>query len=151
MVIEKITGMTFRIDRILGDRPFAEAGDPVLAVTDERRGLLAVAGAHEFGGPAPVGVYRTDDLACRALFRSRHPVHAMAFHPTLPLLVVGTGRYDGGYFFGAVPGNPLPDAGQSASRAARAARAARAVPVRRPRPVRSARFSPVQSWSASAA
>ena len=99
MVIEKITGMTFRIDRILGDRPFAEAGDPVLAVTDERRGLLAVAGAHESGGPAPVGVYRTDDLACRALHRSRHPVHAMAFHPTLPLLVVGTGRYDGGYFF----------------------------------------------------
>lgn len=23
----------------------------------------------------------------------------MAFHPTFPLLVVGTGRYDGGYFF----------------------------------------------------
>ncbi|MFG3497662.1 PQQ-binding-like beta-propeller repeat protein [Streptomyces sp. NPDC047928] len=91
--------MTSRIDRILGDRPFAEAGDPVITVPDERRGLLAVAGAHEFDRAAPVGVFGTGDLGCRALLRSRYPVHAMAFHPTLPLLVVGTGRYDGGYFF----------------------------------------------------
>ncbi|MEU3792530.1 outer membrane protein assembly factor BamB family protein [Streptomyces fructofermentans] len=96
----------FRIDRVLGDRPFAEVGDPALAVDDERRGLLAVAGAHAavagmhgFGSTATVGVYGTDDLACRALLRARHPVHAMAFHPTLPLLAVGTGSYDGGYFF----------------------------------------------------
>ncbi|MFD7873603.1 hypothetical protein ACFV5G_05650 [Streptomyces sp. NPDC059766] len=89
----------FRIDRVLGDRPFAEAGDPTLAVGDERRRLLAVAGTHEFGSTAPVGVYGTDDLACRALLRARYPVHTMAFHPTLPLLVVGTGGYDGGYFF----------------------------------------------------
>ncbi|UXY31995.1 outer membrane protein assembly factor BamB family protein [Streptomyces sp. HUAS TT20] len=95
----KITSMTFRIDRILGDRPFAEVGDPALALADESRGLLAVAGAREVGSTAPVGVYRTDDLACCALLRSRYPVHAMAFHPTLPLLLVGTGRYDGGYFF----------------------------------------------------
>ncbi|MER7952815.1 hypothetical protein ABTY59_36060 [Streptomyces sp. NPDC096079] len=39
-VIEKITSLTSRIDRILGDRPFAEVGDPVLTVADERRGLL---------------------------------------------------------------------------------------------------------------
>lgn len=97
--MEKTTDMTFRIDRILGDRPFAEAGDPALAVADERRGLLAVAGAHEYDSGAPVGVYGTDDPTCRALLRSHHPVHAMAFHPTLPLLVVGTGRYDGGCFF----------------------------------------------------
>ncbi|MFC8708989.1 MULTISPECIES: hypothetical protein [Streptomyces] len=32
--------ISFRIDRILGDRPFAEVGDPVLAVNDEDRGLL---------------------------------------------------------------------------------------------------------------
>ncbi|WP_330237862.1 hypothetical protein [Streptomyces sp. NBC_00525] len=95
-----------RIDRVLGDRPFAEVGDPVLAVDDARRRLLAVAGTHaavagmyEFGSTAPVGVYSTDDLACRALLRAHYPVHAMAFHPTLPLLVVGTGSYDGGYFF----------------------------------------------------
>ncbi|MFE7834899.1 hypothetical protein ACFU53_02140 [Streptomyces sp. NPDC057474] len=36
----------FRIDRILGDRPFAEIGDPTLAVEgDEERRLLVVAGA----------------------------------------------------------------------------------------------------------
>ncbi|WP_330300415.1 hypothetical protein [Streptomyces sp. NBC_00503] len=87
------------VDRILGDRAFAEIGDPVLATADERRGLLAVAGRYEFGGTAPVGVYGMGDLACRALVRSHYPVHAMAFHPTLPLLAVGTGSYDGGYFF----------------------------------------------------
>ncbi|MEV6809373.1 hypothetical protein [Streptomyces sp. NPDC051132] len=97
---------TFRIDRVLGDRPFAEAGDPVLAVEDEARGLLAVAGtlvpvagAEEFGSIAPVGVYGTGDLACRAVLHARHPVHAMAFHPRLPLLAVGTGCHDGGCFF----------------------------------------------------
>ncbi|MFC7933114.1 outer membrane protein assembly factor BamB family protein [Streptomyces cinereoruber] len=87
------------VDRIFGDRSFAEIGDPVLAAADERRGLLAVAGRYEFGGTAPVGVYGTGDLACHALVRSRYPVHTMAFHPTLPLLAVGTGHYDGGYFF----------------------------------------------------
>ncbi|MFE5483121.1 PQQ-binding-like beta-propeller repeat protein [Streptomyces sp. NPDC056527] len=87
------------VDRILGDRAFAEVGDPVLAITDERRGLLAVAGRYGFGRTAPVGVYGTGDLACHVLVRSQFPVHAMAFHPTLPLLAVGTGRYDGGYFF----------------------------------------------------
>lgn len=97
---EKIVGVTspLRIDRVLGDRPFAEVGEPALAVAGESRGLLAVAGTYEFG-TAPVGVYDVGDLGCRALLRSGYPVHAMAFHPTFPLLVVGTGRYDGGYFF----------------------------------------------------
>ncbi|WP_307160881.1 hypothetical protein [Streptomyces rishiriensis] len=108
LAAEKITAMTisFRIDRILGDRPFTEVGDPVLAVDDAGRGLLAVAGTHvavagghDFGSTAPVGVYGIDDLTCRALLRTRYPVHAMAFHPRLPLLAVGTGNYDGGYFF----------------------------------------------------
>ncbi|GHJ47339.1 hypothetical protein Cs7R123_46810 [Catellatospora sp. TT07R-123] len=87
-----------RIDRVLGDRPFAEIGEPALAVADESRGLLAVAGTDKFG-TAPVGVYGIGDLGCRAILRSGHPVHAMAFHPTSPLLAVGTGGYDGGYFF----------------------------------------------------
>ncbi|WP_061292740.1 PQQ-binding-like beta-propeller repeat protein [Herbidospora cretacea] len=85
---------------VYGDRPFAEIGEPALAVTDERRGLLAVAGAADFRSPVPVGVYDTRDLSCRALVHSRHKVHAMAFHPTLPLLAIGTGQYDGGYHFG---------------------------------------------------
>jgi hypothetical protein len=88
-----------RIDRIVGDRPFAEIERPALAVADQDRGLLGVAGAPTWRRPVPVGVYGTGDLACRALLRSRHPVCAMAFHPVLPLLAVGTGCYDGGYFF----------------------------------------------------
>ncbi|GAB1823351.1 outer membrane protein assembly factor BamB family protein [Herbidospora sp. RD11066] len=48
----------------------------------------------------PVGVYSRRDLTCRALVHWRHPVHAMAFHPRLPLLAIGTGRYDGGHHFG---------------------------------------------------
>lgn len=88
-----------RVDRILGDRPFAEVGSPALAVEAEGLGLLAVAGTSEFLEVAPVGVYQIGDLTCRALLRSRFPVHTMAFHPTLPVLVIGTGRYDGGYFF----------------------------------------------------
>jgi hypothetical protein len=84
--------------RILGDRPFAESGEPVLAVVAE--GRLAVAGdfVHE-SRRATVAVYDIGDLTCRAVLPSRYPVHALAFHPTLPLLAVGTGSYDGGYFF----------------------------------------------------
>ncbi|MFI9503496.1 hypothetical protein [Nocardia sp. NPDC052566] len=90
----------FRIDRIIGDRPLAEIGDPVLIVDDERQHALAVAGEYDgFGKAAPVGVYDSADLACRALLRVRFPVHAMAFHPSLPLLAVGSGSYDGGLDF----------------------------------------------------
>nr|BFE73293.1 hypothetical protein GCM10020092_065940 [Actinoplanes digitatis] len=46
-----------------------------------------------------MGVYDVDDLGRRALVRSHYPVTAMAFHPDLPLLAIGTGCYDGGYFF----------------------------------------------------
>jgi hypothetical protein len=44
-------------------------------------------------------VYRVDDLRCVHLFTSRWPVNAFAFHPSLPLLAVGTGSYDGGYAY----------------------------------------------------
>ncbi|GJF33873.1 hypothetical protein KNE206_65730 [Kitasatospora sp. NE20-6] len=88
-----------RVLHVLGERPFAEVGRPVLAVFDEGRGLIAVAGERGFAGMATVGVYGTGDLACRAVLRTRFPVHALAFHPTVPLLAVGAGKYDGGYFF----------------------------------------------------
>jgi hypothetical protein len=63
-------------------------------------GRLAVTGeyVHE-SRRAPVAVCNSHDLSCRAVLRSRFPVHALAFHPTLPLSAVGTGSYDGGYFF----------------------------------------------------
>ncbi|MBD0695117.1 hypothetical protein [Streptomyces sp. CBMA123] len=84
------------------DDPFAEIGDPVLAVTDKRRGLLAVAvaGAHEYDEAKTVGVFDVTDRARRRwLISSQYPVHAMAFHPVRPLLAVGSGDYDGGYHF----------------------------------------------------
>ncbi len=79
--------------------PFSATEEPALAVRDERRGLLAVAGRRGHDVPVPVAVHDTSDLRRRVLVHSRFPVHAMAFHPVLPLLAVGTGRYDGGYFF----------------------------------------------------
>lgn len=88
-----------RVLHVLGARPFAEVGQPVLTESDDARGLLAVAGEPGFAGTATVGVYGTGDLGCRAVLRTRFPVHALAFHPTAPLLAVGTGEYDGGYFF----------------------------------------------------
>ncbi|MFC9825169.1 hypothetical protein ACFWG6_32040 [Streptomyces erythrochromogenes] len=90
---------SFSVDRILGTRSFAEIGHPALAVADGRLGLLAVAGTHGFSEHPTVGVYDRATLSCRALLRSRDVVQAMAFHPTRPLLAVGTGSYDGGYFF----------------------------------------------------
>ncbi|MFC9288886.1 hypothetical protein [Streptomyces sp. NPDC057052] len=78
---------------------FLGVGDPFLVVHDEQRGLLAVAGAGAHGGATPVAVYNSRSFARRAVVRSRFPVHALAFHPRRPLLAIGTGRYDGGYFF----------------------------------------------------
>lgn len=46
-----------------------------------------------------VGAYDTDDLRCRWVVESRWPVKCLAFHPTLPVVAVGTGSYDGGYSF----------------------------------------------------
>lgn len=98
--LARILGMTSSpADRDRSEDPFAEIGDPVLAVADKRRGLVAVAGAHEYDEAKTVGVFHVTDRTCRWLLHSRHPVNAMAFHPTLPLLAVGSGEYDGGYYF----------------------------------------------------
>ncbi|MFJ8230510.1 hypothetical protein ACIQ9E_11215 [Streptomyces sp. NPDC094448] len=99
------------VRRVLGDGPFAEIGEPALAVADERSGTVAVGGdlGHiQWSGNGTadsgwtghrIGVYEQAGLRCRTLVRSRHPVRSLAFHPSLPLLDVGTGSYDGGYFF----------------------------------------------------
>ncbi|XQC70486.1 PQQ-binding-like beta-propeller repeat protein [Streptomyces sp. JL4002] len=97
--------------RVLGDGPFAGIGEPSVAVLDERSGTVAVGGdlGHvQWSGSGTadsgwtghrIGVYERDGLRCRRLVRSAYPVRALAFHPVLPLLAVGTGRYDGGYSF----------------------------------------------------
>ncbi|MCC9705125.1 hypothetical protein E4N62_07590 [Streptomyces sp. MNU76] len=44
MTTRSIRSTRVHLDRVLGDRPFAEIGDPAPAVEDEARRLLAVAG-----------------------------------------------------------------------------------------------------------
>ncbi|MDF4251502.1 PQQ-binding-like beta-propeller repeat protein [Streptomyces sp. WMMB303] len=99
------------VRRVLGDGPFAEMGEPALAVVDERSRTVAVGGdlGHvqwRGSGTADsrwtghrIGVYEQDGLRCQHLVRSRYPVRSLAFHPVLSLLAVGTGQYDGGYSF----------------------------------------------------
>jgi hypothetical protein len=81
-------------DRDRSDGPFAEIGDPVLAVADKHRGLVAVAGTHEYDEANTVGVFHVTDRARRwLLLHSQHSVNAMAFPPA-PLLAMGSGEYD---------------------------------------------------------
>ncbi|MFJ1754538.1 hypothetical protein [Kitasatospora sp. NPDC088134] len=82
------------------DHALAELGEPVLAVADAPRGLLAVAGADRYGQALRLGVFRTGARpALLREFACEYPVNALAFHPDAPLLAVGTGEYDGGYAF----------------------------------------------------
>ncbi|MFE6055806.1 hypothetical protein ACFQ6N_34110 [Kitasatospora sp. NPDC056446] len=97
------------VRRILGNGPFAEIGEPTVAVRCEERGLVAVGGdlgrlswpgrsVSGWGGRR-LAVYGTGEADCRLLVRTDRPVNALAFHPHLPLLAAGTGEYDGGYLF----------------------------------------------------
>ncbi|MBD0741479.1 hypothetical protein [Streptomyces sp. CBMA152] len=97
--------------RILGNQPFAEIGVPSAVTVSEERGLVVVGGdlgylqwsgcgtAMDRWRSHRVGVYGMDDLRCRWIVESRWPVHCLAFHPTLPVVAIGTGSYDGGYSF----------------------------------------------------
>ncbi|MEU8379693.1 hypothetical protein [Streptosporangium sp. NPDC048865] len=99
-----------KIRRVLGGGPFAETGDARVVEADERLGITIVggfAGRLQWAGDgtadklsdAVLGVYDLDGAVCRRLHRPRWPVNAVAVHPSLPLAAVGTGSYDGGYFF----------------------------------------------------
>ncbi|WP_217207033.1 PQQ-like beta-propeller repeat protein [Streptomyces sp. AC550_RSS872] len=99
------------VRRVLGDRPFAEIGTPSAVAVSEERGIAVVGGdlgSLSWSGCGVagygwkryrVGVHGTDDLRCRLLVESRWPVRSVAVHPTLPLVAVGTGEYDGEYTF----------------------------------------------------
>ncbi|KUL70654.1 MULTISPECIES: hypothetical protein [unclassified Streptomyces] len=95
------------VHRVLGDQPFAEIGRPVWAVTDSPHRCVVVAGdlghvmwrgtGQWFGHR--IGVYEAGTLRPRHVVASRHPVCAVEPHPELPLVAVGTGRYDGSWDF----------------------------------------------------
>ncbi|GHI88410.1 PQQ-binding-like beta-propeller repeat protein [Streptomyces xanthophaeus] len=99
------------VRRALGDGPFAGVGRPRVAVVDEPSQAVAVGGdvgplfrsGHATADSGwtghRIGIYERDGLHCRHLVRSSYPVHSLAFHPSLPLLAIGTGRYDGGYSY----------------------------------------------------
>ncbi|WP_433464736.1 hypothetical protein [Spirillospora sp. CA-128828] len=98
------------VDRVLGDRPFAEIGFPSVAAVSELRGVVVAGGRVGPPGWQPgtltsgrstrhIGVYDLDGLRCRSLIPSRWPVNTIAFHPVLPLAAIGTGSYDGGFFY----------------------------------------------------
>lgn len=95
------------VRRVFGAGPFPEIGRPVTVADSEQHGLVAVAGRQGWRdwerrtrlSPHVVGLYDPRDLTCRLLLRSRFPVHAVDFHPRLPVLAIGTGRYDGGFFY----------------------------------------------------
>ncbi|WP_143642000.1 hypothetical protein [Streptomyces viridochromogenes] len=95
------------VHRVLGDQPFAEIGRPVWAVTDSRHRCVVVAGdlghvmwrgTGQWLGHR-IGVYETGTLRPRHVVASRHPVCAVEPHPELPLVAIGTGRYDGSWDF----------------------------------------------------
>ncbi|GAA3439032.1 PQQ-binding-like beta-propeller repeat protein [Kutzneria kofuensis] len=99
------------VHRVLGDRPFAEVGEPRAVAVDEERGLIAIGGhvgwLHWAGAatatdgwmPHVLGIYDRSDLRCRTLLRTRWPIRSVDFHPRQPLLAIGTGSYDGGWIF----------------------------------------------------
>lgn len=99
--------MHLTIARVLGDGPFAEVGEPTAAAA--KGGLVAVGGDlgslyWEGDGTADsswsqhrFGVYGGE--RCLLLETTRWRVNSLAFHPSLPLLAVGTGSYDGGNYF----------------------------------------------------
>ncbi|MFC8722942.1 hypothetical protein [Kitasatospora sp. NPDC057198] len=78
----------------------APLGEPAVAVADPERRLLAVACADGYGEALDLGLFETG-AAPRLVRRLTFglSVNALAFHPELPLLAVGTGDYDGGHRF----------------------------------------------------
>jgi hypothetical protein len=97
---------------VLGKSTFEYSGTPTALAWGPEKTVLAV-GSHfhpvgwsgytieRLEGCYRVALYDAQSLKClTATDTIRSPVNDLAFHPTLPLLAIGTGRYDGGCFFG---------------------------------------------------
>ncbi|MDX6281982.1 MAG: hypothetical protein QOH03_3053, partial [Kribbellaceae bacterium] len=100
--------MSLTVLRTLGGGLYAEVGRPTASASSPDGKRIAVAGelgALYWPGDSTLvgtrghrlGVYR--DGACEWLLQPKWPVRSLAFHPELPLLAIGVGSYDGGYFF----------------------------------------------------
>ena len=102
------------MDRVLGAGPFREVGRPLVVDHGPGSGLVVIGGelpqprwpGRDLSGPErhgghryPLAVFRADDLRCVHLLYTAWPANAIARHPVLPLAVVGTGVYDGGFFY----------------------------------------------------
>ncbi|MGI5244585.1 hypothetical protein [Dactylosporangium sp. CA-139066] len=102
------------MDRVLGGGPLREIGRPRVVAIAPGGDRLAIGGelgraqwhGHDVAarsrshrGWYPLAVYRADDLSCEHLVTTGWPANAIAFHPTLPLVAVGTGSYDGGWSY----------------------------------------------------
>jgi hypothetical protein len=109
-----VNALEARVDRVLGTGPFCEIGRPRVTASSPQDDLIAIGGAlvwpqwHGWDVSArsrpnpgwhPTAVYRSDDLTCLFHLTTRWPANALAFHPTLPLLAIGTGAYDGGWSY----------------------------------------------------
>ena len=98
-----------RVDRILGAGPFREIGEPLVAELSPDGALIVVGGdlgwLQWHGQDVSRGARRSscfavyDGLVCLHLVPTRWPAKAIAFHPTLPIVTIGTGSYDGGYYY----------------------------------------------------
>ncbi|WP_327115777.1 PQQ-like beta-propeller repeat protein [Nocardia sp. NBC_01730] len=96
------------VDRILGDGKFAELG--MLGPVVTRDEITVAAGdvgplRWDVGNQAAVpwagcrvGVYGPDGR-CRHLVPTGYPVHSIDIHPTLALVAIGVGHYDGGHYY----------------------------------------------------
>ncbi|WP_128763523.1 hypothetical protein [Micromonospora sp. MW-13] len=109
-----MSAFEIRTDRVLGAGPFREIGQPRVVATHPDGEVIVVAGAlvrpqwqgrdvsgrsRPHSGWYPAAVYRSGDLACVTHFTTRWPANTIAFHPTLPLVAIGTGAYDGGWAY----------------------------------------------------
>jgi hypothetical protein len=98
--------------RVCGQGPFVEVGDPsAVAVSAEVIAVGGNFGSVQWNGRSvydrsnrsvgwfPLGIYDATDLSCLQVLTTRWEINCVAIHPARPLLAIGTGAYDGGYFF----------------------------------------------------